>query len=133
MHNSGELCCRATALVMIWPHSREELVSFIMRLNQTHDTIKFTSDMSQSSVNFLDVQVHLDEQGNISISLYTKPTDAHMYLHYTSFHPNHYTSFHPNPPPPPPPKKKAIPYSQALRLRHICSSMDSYWEATETL
>ena len=106
-------------IFMIWPHSREELVSFIMRLNQTHDTIKFTSEMSQSSVNFLDVQVHLDEQGNISTSLYTKPTDAHMYLHYTSFHPN--------------PQKKAIPYSQALRIRRICSSVDSYWEATETL
>ena len=106
-------------IFMIWPHSREDLDSFIMRLNQAHDTINFTADISQSAVNFLDVKVHLEKKGKIGTSLYTKPTDAHMYLHFSSFHPDH--------------QKKAIPYSQALRIRRICSTIDSYREATSTL
>ena len=41
------------------------------------------------------------------IDLFTKPTDTHQLLHRASCHPNH--------------TKKGIPYSQALRIRHICS------------
>ena len=40
--------------------------------------------------------------------LYTKPTDTHQYLHSSSFHPRHC--------------KNGIAYSQALRLRRICSN-----------
>ena len=39
--------------------------------------------------------------------MFKKPTDTHQHLHKTSCHPCH--------------TKKAIPYSQALRLRLICS------------
>ena len=49
-----------------------------------------------------------DEDGNISTDVYQKPTDTHPYLNCTSAHPEHL--------------KRSIPYSQALRLRRICSS-----------
>ena len=45
---------------------------------------------------------------NIKTDLYTKPTATHQYLHATSCHPHH--------------NKTSIPYSQALRLRRICSN-----------
>ena len=45
--------------------------------------------------------------GNIKTDLHTKPTATHQYLHATSCHPHH--------------NKSSIPYSQALRLRCICS------------
>ena len=43
--------------------------------------------------------------------LHTKPTDKHQYLHTKSCHPRHC--------------KTAIPFSQALRLRRICSEQDN--------
>ena len=43
--------------------------------------------------------------------MYTKPTDKHQYLHTKSCHPRHC--------------KTAIPFSQALRLRRICSEQDN--------
>ena len=59
-------------------------------------------------MNFLDKKVIKDAQGNISTDVFQKPMDTHPYLHWTSVHPPHL--------------KKSIPYSQALRVRRICSS-----------
>ena len=69
-------------IFMVWPHSPTELYSFLSALNNVHETIKFTSNASQESVSFLDVMIHKDNKGQIETGLYTKPTDAHMYLHY---------------------------------------------------
>lgn len=106
-------------IFMIWQHSREELCSFLDALNSFHETIKFTADISETTVNFLDVKVFKDENGYISTDLYTKPTDSHLYLHYSSFHPKH--------------QKRSLPYSQALRLRRICSTDSLFDQASQTL
>lgn len=90
-------------IFMIWQHSREELCSFLDALNGFHETIKFTAEISETSVNFLDTTVRKDENDSITTDLYTKPTDSHLYLHYSSYHPKH--------------QKQSLPYSQALRLR----------------
>ena len=50
----------------------------------------------------------MTNDGSISTDLYTKPTDKHQHLLYSSCHPLH--------------TKKAIPFSLALRLRRICST-----------
>ena len=60
------------------------------------------------NIPFLDVSVSLTNDGSISTDLYTKPTDKHQHLLYSSCHPLH--------------TKKAIPFSLALRLRRICST-----------
>ena len=60
------------------------------------------------NIPFLDVSVSLTNDGSISTDLYTKPTDKHQHLLYSSCHPLH--------------AKKAIPFSLALRLRRICST-----------
>ena len=64
--------------------------------------------LSYKSVNFLNTKVIKDVQGNISTDVFQKRTDTHPYLHWTSAHPPHL--------------KQSVPYSQALRLRRICSS-----------
>ena len=79
---------------------------FIDSLNQAHESIKFTAEWSKERVSFLDVQV-IKEGNRIITDLFTKPTDTHQLLHRTSCHPGH--------------TKKGIPYSQALRIRRICS------------
>ena len=71
-------------------------------LNSIHPTIKFTSSHSATNVPFLDVNVSLTNDGNICTDLYTKPTDKHQHLLYSSCHPLH--------------TKKAIPFSLARLL-----------------
>ena len=99
-------------IFMIWTHGEEKLTSFIEQINSFHPSIKFTADFSHSSVHFLDTTVTLKD-GSLKTDLFTKPTDKHNFLLPSSCHPPHCT--------------KNIPYSQALRLRRICSS-DSDFE-----
>ena len=99
-------------IFMIWPHSREDLDSFINGLNSFHDTIKFTADISETQGHYLDVFLYRDSDGQLQTTIYTKPTDAHQYLSYNSCHPTH--------------QKKSIPWGQALRLRRICSTVEEY-------
>ena len=44
--------------------------------------------------------------------MYSKPTDTHQYLHYGSCHPRHV--------------KKGIPCGQALRMKRICTTKETY-------
>ena len=53
--------------------SREELYFFINGLNNSHLTLRFTSDVSETTVNFLDVRITKDASGRIQTSLYSKP------------------------------------------------------------
>ena len=41
---------------MIWPHGMDSLLKFINHLNIVHPTIKFTSDISDTEISFLDLQ-----------------------------------------------------------------------------
>ena len=95
-------------IFMIWTEGLDNLKIFIDYLNNIHSTIKFTSSHSSTNIPFLDVSVSLTNDGSISTDLYTKPTDKHQHLLYSSCHPLH--------------TKKAIPFSLALRLRRICST-----------
>ena len=85
---------------------KNKLKSFIDKINKVHPKIRFTAEWSKASINFLDVTQSLIE-GLIETDLYVKPTDSHQYLQSSSCHPFHC--------------KEVIPYSQALRLNHICS------------
>ena len=44
-------------IFFIWMHGEAKLKEFIDHLNNSHDTIKFTSEHSRDSISFLDVQV----------------------------------------------------------------------------
>lgn len=91
----------------IWTLGEDKLGEFINYLNSIHQTIKFTSERSTTSIPFLDVTIQLNN-GKIEPDLYCKPTNKHQYLLSTSSHPHH--------------TKRSIPYSLALRLRRICST-----------
>ena len=68
--------------------------------------LKYTWEISETSVAFLDINISIN--GNsLSTSVHYKPTDSHSYLLHSSSHPSHV--------------KNAIPYSQFLRLRRLCS------------
>jgi hypothetical protein len=91
----------------IWTAGQETFDDFVTHLNQSHTSIKFTSEQSNKEVSFLDTKVIL-HNNRLTTDLYTKPTDTHSYLRYDSAH-------HPS-------CKKTLPYSQFLRLRRICNN-----------
>ena len=106
-------------IFLIWKGSKEELEAFIAEINSVHSSIKFDFNFSKTSVNFLDTTVTLNPDHSIKSSLYQKPTDRHNFLHHKSYHPSS--------------TKKSLPYSQALRIRRICSSIKDEKSALEKL
>ena len=48
-------------IFLIWERGEESLKSFLVKINSIQPAIKFTSDWSYSSVNFLDVKVILKD------------------------------------------------------------------------
>ena len=93
-------------IFFIWTASEKELDDFLERLNNFHPNLKFTHERSREEINFLDVTVRVNH-GEFITNLYCKPTDGHQYLHFESCHPSH--------------TKSSIIFSQALRMRRICS------------
>ena len=94
-------------IFMIWTHGEEELLKFIRYLNSIHEKIKFTHEYSTESINFLDTTVKIDTDSLLYTTLYEKPTDTHLYLHYSSAHHK--------------PCHTKGPYGQFLRIRRICT------------
>ena len=100
-------------IFVIWSHGFDLLQNFINSINNQHSNIIFTSNISTTSVNFLDVTIGL-HGGHISSKTYTKSTDTHEFLLYNSFHPRH--------------NKQSIIYSQFLRYKRICSNDEIFFQ-----
>ena len=104
-------------IFFVWTHSETSLNRFISFCDSYSSdqsmasTIKFKHRISQSSVEFLDMQITLDK-GHLTTSLYGKPIDTHTYLHSTSFHA--------------PSTLLSLPKTQFIRLRRLCSSLSDY-------
>ena len=86
--------------------TREELDQFITAVNSFHPALKYTWEISDTSLAFLHIKVSVEGNG-LCTSVHYKPTDSHSFLLYSSSHPSH--------------AKNSIPYSQFLRLRRLCS------------
>ena len=97
-------------IFFLWAYGENKFKSFIDKISKVHPTIKFTAELSKTFT-FLDVTVSLTER-LIETDSFVKPADSHQYLQSSSCH-----TFH---------CKKGIPYSQALRLNHICSETNSF-------
>jgi len=75
-----------------------------------HKYLEFTFTCNTEIVNFLDLEISLDNNNNINTKLYKKPMSNHQYLHYYSDHPTHL--------------KKSLPYSQGLRILKCCNKRE---------
>ena len=83
-------------------------MNFIQHLSGFHPALKYTHEVSSSSVSFLDLLISIQpDSPKLSTTICYKPTDSHAYLLYSSSHPLS--------------TRDSIPYSQFLRLRGICS------------
>ena len=106
-------------IFLIYTGGETKLMDFLTNLNTKHDSIKFDHDKSMQSIPFLDTLIYIDENRHLQTTLYTKPTDTHNYLHFKSSHPKHL--------------KESLPYSQALRLKRICSDSNEFKKHSEIL
>ena len=91
--------------------TKKELKDFMQYVNDFHPSLSYTYDISDTSVNFLDISISMTQHG-LTTDIFYKDTDTHSYLRYESAHP--------------PSCKKGIPYSQFSRLRRICSNDQTF-------
>ena len=98
---------------------RQNLERFIAAFNSFHEAVELTSEISEESLDCLDVILTVEENGCISTSIFYKPTDSHSYVDYSSNHPSNCLD--------------SIPYSQFLRLRRICSDDSDFKVQCDTL
>ena len=92
---------------MKWTQSDAELQNLLSRAKDLHPSIKFTHEISNTTISFLDTSSSLSE-GELSTDLYSKPTDTKQCPLPSSYYPPHVT--------------RSIPYSQSLRIRRIFST-----------
>ena len=103
---------------MVWIKSESELRHFMNEINQKHQSIKIDFKFSKESIEFLDTLVYINSKNRLQ-TFYKKPTDCQNYLHAKSAHPFSL--------------KKSIPYSQALRIKRICSTFEEYRKHSQDL
>ena len=94
-------------IFFLWKGTEETLLKFFEEINSIHPTIKFDYTDSKEKINFLDTSIVITEDNKLKTTIYSKPTDQKAYLHAKSYHPNS--------------TKDAIVFSQALRIKRICS------------
>ena len=97
-----------------WLGTPGDLLIFINFINSIHPNIKFTCDydFQTRSVVFLDLVIHVDEEGFIQTDLHTKQNSKNPYLLPQSNHPSHIST--------------NIPYSLAFRVKRNCSAKAQY-------
>ncbi len=106
-------------IYLVWLHGLNTLLEFVEHLNSVHESLKFTLTHSTTSVQFLDTTVNIDDNRKMYTTLYTKPTDTHMYLDFRSCHPIH--------------TKTGGPYGQFLRIKRICSLEEDFQKESKIL
>ena len=94
-------------IFMIWTEGEDTLNKFLNHCNSLNPSIQFEQTVSNTNIPFLDVNI-IFENWRLKTDLYSKPTDKHQYLYYSSCYPKH--------------TKTSLPYSLALRLWRICSN-----------
>lgn len=107
----------------IWTHSKEDFLQFVTILNSHDPSIKLKYVFDESSMDFLDTTVYksssFQQDGKLETKVYFKKTDTHALLYKTSFHPRH--------------TYRGIVKSQLLRFHRICSNIQDFRKAVQTL
>ena len=90
--------------IVLWRGSVERLNAFFQALNTFDPHLQFTMDMGGKSLHFLDLFITV-VNNKLETTIYSKPTDSHVYLNARSSHPKS--------------QIRAIAKGVALRLRRI--------------
>ena len=87
------------------------LARFVYFVNILDPSLKFRFEVGGNRLEFMDLSIKI-EDGKLTTTVYSKPTDGHLYLHNESCHPRN--------------TKLAVQHGTALRLRRICSSDNEF-------
>ena len=102
----------------LWNLNKEEITAFIELANNYHPTIKFTAEISDTEITFLDTCVYkgerFKEESILDVRTHFKPTETFQYTHFTSCHP--------------PGVRKGFIKGEALRLLRTNSSKATFKE-----
>ena len=75
----------------LWDIDKQEINLVLEQANSFHPTIKFTAEISEKEITFLDTVVYKGERFQkdaiLDIKTHYKPTETFQYTHYTSCHP----------------------------------------------
>jgi hypothetical protein len=72
---------------LYWTTGIDNLNRFMTYMDAQHDTFKFTFETSQIEIPFLDTLVRIDPVTRRKYTnLYSKPTDTHSCVYFTSSH-----------------------------------------------
>ncbi|CAJ0928883.1 unnamed protein product [Ranitomeya imitator] len=92
----------------LWHGTNESLLEFFSEINGVWPELSFTLNFDKHEINYLDTKILQDQDGKLTLDLYTKATDCNNLLFYQSCHPKAV--------------KKSIPLSQFERVRRIVSN-----------
>ena len=100
----------------MWHTTEDNIEKFVQRANNYHDTIKFTAEISDSEITFLDTKVYKGErfkrESTLDVQTYYKRTETFQYTDFYSCHP--------------PGVKKGFIKGEALRLLRTNSSVVTF-------
>ena len=75
----------------LWNINREHIDQFIEQGNNHHPTIKFTAEISEQEITFLDTNVYkglrFNTESILDVKTHFKPTETFQYTEFTSCHP----------------------------------------------
>ena len=98
-------------IFFIWTGSKTDLENFLNELNTKHPSIKFEYEISKERISFLDTEIYI-KKGKLYTKIFRKKTDRQTFLSINSEHPKSL--------------KNSISYSQALRIKRICSTKKDF-------
>ncbi|XP_068708250.1 uncharacterized protein [Montipora foliosa] len=100
----------------VWHTTEDNIEKFVQRANNYHDTIKFTAEISDSEITFLDTKVYKGErfkrESTLDVQTHYKRTETFQYTDFYSCHP--------------PGVKKGFIKGEALRLLRTNSSVVTF-------
>ena len=79
--------------LLFYKGTENQLEELISKINQLHESLKFTYTCSKEEIQFLDLIIYKGERFRTSnilnVKSYTKPTETFCYLDRSSCHPFH--------------------------------------------
>ena len=104
-------------IFIIWP-KHQDLATFLLHINSFHPSIKYTSNQSNTHIDFLDLTIfknaNVTTTHKLSVKTYQKEHNLYQYLHFSSNHPK--STF------------KSIIFGEAIRYIRTNSSQNDYKE-----
>lgn len=95
-------------LLIIFSGNETALLAFHEYLNSLNPNIRLSIEYSQTSIDFLDVTISKDVDGDLHTTIFRKKTSRNTLLRADSFHPRYLVN--------------NIPFGQFQRLRRICDT-----------